>query len=206
MKECKDCGQLKPLTEFSLKPSCKDGYSVRCKRCHTIKYKFSTKENLVKKIYFSQKEKSVKRNHPLPSYSYDELLHWLVGQSNSEKLFDDWVMSGYQRKLTPSVDRIDYKKPYTLSNIQLVTAHQNILLASRDRKTGYDNRHMKAVACYDKQGNLIKEYHSINEALRDLGVTSHHGITSVANGKPIKDGKGNYYMPKTYKGFIWKWA
>lgn len=49
-----------------------------------------------------------------------------------------------------------------------------------------------------------REYHSIMAAVRDV-QGKMWGIVSVANGVPVKDGRGALYTPKTYKGFVWRW-
>lgn len=51
-------------------------------------------------------------------------------------LFDAWVESGYDRKLTPSVDRLDTAKGYVLGNIQWLTHSEN-------SRKGADARHAK---------------------------------------------------------------
>jgi hypothetical protein len=49
------------------------------------------------------------------------------------------------------------------------------------------------VSQYDLEGNFIKVYDSINDALRSVGLKSHNSIQQVL--------KGN---SKTAGGFIWK--
>lgn len=49
------------------------------------------------------------------------------------KLFDEWVISGYQRKLSPSVDRIDSSKGYLIGNIRWITHSENSRLGSINR-------------------------------------------------------------------------
>lgn len=41
------------------------------------------------------------------------------------KLFSEWELSGYDRKLTPSVDRIDSSLGYSLDNMEWVTHSEN---------------------------------------------------------------------------------
>jgi|TARA_R110000737_G_C14314430_1_gene438522 hypothetical protein len=38
MKTCKDCNQNQPYSSFHIAGSCSDGYSVRCKSCHSKKF------------------------------------------------------------------------------------------------------------------------------------------------------------------------
>lgn len=40
-------------------------------------------------------------------------------------LFKNWELNNYERKTTPSIDRIDTDKGYTLDNIQWVTFSEN---------------------------------------------------------------------------------
>jgi hypothetical protein len=54
-------------------------------------------------------------------------------------------------------------------------------------------RNAKIIVQCDLEGNIIKEYHSIGEASRQLGINRRH-ITLCANGKE-----------KTAAGFTWKW-
>ena len=41
-------------------------------------------------------------------------------------LFDEWVLSGYEMRLTPSPDRIDPNKGYEIENIEWVTFEENL--------------------------------------------------------------------------------
>ena len=49
------------------------------------------------------------------------------------KLYEDWVNSEYDRKLSPSIDRIDSSKGYVLGNIQWITHSENSRLGSISR-------------------------------------------------------------------------
>ena len=205
MKQCIDCLKTLPYTAFSKKASCKDGYNVRCKQCHTNKYKRGTLERVIKKIYLTQIDNSIKRNHPLPSYTFNELVEWVKQQPDWDDLYNTWVESNYDRMLAPSIDRLDSLLPYSLSNIRLVSWKLNQQQSADDKYYGTDTRTLKPVKAINKDGTTHKEYYSIGAAMRDVGTTSYTGISSVANGIPIKDSKGNYYTPRTYKGYKWEW-
>ena len=205
MKQCIDCNQTLPYTAFSKKASCKDGYNVRCKQCNTNKYKRGTLERVIKKIYLTQIDNSIKRNHPLPSYTFNELVDWVKQQPNWDDLYNTWIQSNYERMLAPSIDRLDSLLPYSLSNIRLVSWKVNQQQSADDKYYGIDTRILRPVRAINKDGSIHKEYYSIKAAMRDMNTSSYHGITSVADGKPIKDGKGNAYMPRTYKGYKWEW-
>lgn len=50
---------------------------------------------------------------------------WAMPHTKFHKLYIEWVDSGYDRKLCPSVDRIDSSKGYTLENMEWVTHSEN---------------------------------------------------------------------------------
>jgi len=58
--------------------------------------------------------------------------YYLWSQNNREfhKLFDDWTASNYDRKLTPSINRIDSAGDYTLKNMEWITHSENSRLGA----------------------------------------------------------------------------
>ena len=58
---------------------------------------------------------------------------WAMSSSDFHKLFDEWVASGYKCGSSPSVDRIDISKGYTLDNMQWLSHSENSSRASRQR-------------------------------------------------------------------------
>lgn len=80
-----------------------------------------TLTGLTVRIYTNQVGSSKDRNHPAPAYTKAELTKWLLAQPLYHTLHSQWVSFCYYKWLTPSVDRIDSTKPYTLDNIQLMT-------------------------------------------------------------------------------------
>lgn len=54
-----------------------------------------------------------------------EFYEWARDNEQFIKLFMDYQQSGFDRKLAPSVDRIDSSKGYTLDNIEWVTHSEN---------------------------------------------------------------------------------
>lgn len=204
MKVCTDCNQSLPFTEFHRKSSNKGGLDIRCKKCRAIRYNKSSLVRVAQVIYERQVGHSISRGHPLPSYTLDELLVWLKAQPQMQTIWDAWVASDYQTNLKPSVDRLDDSMPYSLGNIQLLTWQANHTKGAKAKKEGTLNANQRAVAAYLKDGTLHKTYHSIMDAVRDVNGNMW-GVSSVANGVPVKQANGRSYMPKTYKGFVWKW-
>lgn len=60
----------------------------------------------------------------------DSFYNWALNSPDFYFLYTDWVRSGYTRKLTPTVDRIDPAKGYELSNMRWLTHSENSRLGS----------------------------------------------------------------------------
>lgn len=78
-----------------------------------------------------------------------------------------------------------------LDNLNLMTAKENINWGTRNIRSALAQS--KTVLQFDKNGNFIKEWPSINEAARIIN-TSTGTIVGCCKGRQ-----------KTYKGFIWKY-
>lgn len=50
---------------------------------------------------------------------------WAMSGHEFHRLFREWVESGYDRKLAPTVDRIDSERGYEWDNMQWVTHSEN---------------------------------------------------------------------------------
>lgn len=50
---------------------------------------------------------------------------WATNDNEFHRLFEIWEKSGYERKLAPSVDRINSLEGYFLSNMEFVTMSEN---------------------------------------------------------------------------------
>lgn len=128
MKKCSKCKKQKDFVLFSKNPSHKYGYANECKSC---KYEFKkkwykTKDGIITDYYHQQKSRSKKRGHQMPDYTKEELKSWCFNQDIFHELHKQWKESGYPRHLRPSVDRIDNKIGYTIKNIQIMTARENL--------------------------------------------------------------------------------
>lgn len=90
------------------------------------KYRY-TKKGLFTDLYTGTRSSSKKRGHPEPAYNKLELVQWLEAQPRLTLLYEAWAASGYDRKLKPSIDRLDNTKPYVFDNMQLITWYDNVL-------------------------------------------------------------------------------
>lgn len=55
----------------------------------------------------------------------NEFYDWAKSNGTFVRLFEEYEKSGYDRKLAPSVDRIDSSKGYEISNMEFVTHSEN---------------------------------------------------------------------------------
>mgnify|MGYP000284669107 CR=1 FL=1 len=193
MKLCKECNQLKDKTNFYKGKS-------QCKPCavkRTQEYS-KTPRGLATKIYSNQRQTSRNMNRPMPSYSLDELFDWLLKQPTFYSLYYKWVDSNFDKYLSPSCDRIDNDRPYTLDNIQLVTWKGNLLNKGKHLKQGkLIGKSTTPVNQLDLEGNFIAYYPSVTKAMQALGkfTNSNSNILMVC--------KGKY---KTAYGYKWQFA
>ncbi|WHM52915.1 putative HNH homing endonuclease [Sulfitobacter phage vB_SupP_AX] len=132
--------------------------------------------------YINQRNLSRKRGHPLPNYSLDEFIQWLKDQPHLTELWENYLNSGKDRLLAPSIDRDDPNKPYTLNNISLITYQENIAKQGKDVQTGVHQVRQRRVQCWDLEGNFVAEYPSIIEAARSIGSYPAN-IEQAASGK-----------------------
>jgi hypothetical protein len=65
--------------------------------------------------------------------SREDFYKWSLENKDYMALHKDWVDSGYDRKLSPSIDRINVSKGYVLENIRWVTHAENSRLGSVSR-------------------------------------------------------------------------
>lgn len=157
MKSCSDCGVEKPLGEFHKKVSNNDGLDYNCKLCanRKIRERRHNKNNLDIKVYektikgklvrtyrnMTSRVKGILKNKRHLYLGLDILekeifYEWSLNNVDYNRLFNDWVLSGYEIKLSPSIDRKDASKGYLLDNIRWVTFEFNSL-NTRTRKNQY---------------------------------------------------------------------
>ena len=192
---CTKCKQSKDWCMFSSNKRKVNLLESHCKECVNIaRIKYTRTEKwLIKKIYASQKSHSKNRWHNPPEYSYDELFTWITLKDNFNILFKKWVDSDYNKNNTPSIDRLNDYKCYSLDNIQLTTWKENYTKGYNDRKSWKNNKVNKAVLQYSSSMVLLQEFHSIRWAERE---------TWISNGNISNCCKMRI---KTAGGFIWKY-
>lgn len=99
----------------------------------------------------------------------------------------------------PCIDHIDTNRLNNIiSNLKWVTHKEN----ANNPLTKLHRS--KRVAKYDKFGNLLCIYNSVQEASAENNI-SIPSISNVANNKTLKDGKGKYFKCQTAGGYVWSY-
>jgi hypothetical protein len=150
---CSKCNEEKELSNFSKGLKC-------CKLCYNKKQREKRKENNNKTTLKYEKTKRgflmrlyrnmlsritgvQKKKHYL--YQNKSLLekvdfyNWAINSIDFHILFQNWENNNYNRKLTPSVDRVNSSKGYSLDNIEWVTHSENSRRASISKKRKHEN-------------------------------------------------------------------
>ena len=167
MKTCNVCGVPKPEEMFNKAKANKGGLTHLCKECE-LAYRRSYKGKMVG-LYKTQRTNSKTRGHPAPAYSFDEFQTW-AEQNNYADLHKQWEASGFDKRLTPSTDRINDAIHYTFANMRLVTWGVNDDKGHEDFKSGkLFNKHTP-VKQLTTSGKVIAEYPSQLAAERATGI------------------------------------
>ena len=145
-KKCSVCFNIKPLTEFYKNRKTSIGYKAECKNCElerqrkyrknnnnkiTKKYE-KTKKGFLMRTYRNMKSRITgvqkKKYHlykNLELLDKNEFYNYSLNNSSFNILFENWENNNYSQKITPSIDRIDSNKGYTLDNIRWITHSEN---------------------------------------------------------------------------------
>lgn len=196
MKNCSGCGP-QPKAHFSQRAKSDDGLNYRCKACVLLAARLINRSPAGKlvEMYNSQCTRSKKRGHPLPDYTLEQWCAWAQRNGYSD-LFYVWKLNGFIKRLAPSGDRLYNDRPYSLSNLRLVTWEQNHLQECKDIKNGdLLTAGMTAVEQWTKDGELIASYHSLTAATTATGINQ---------GNILKVCQGNKGL-KSAGGYVWRY-
>lgn len=81
--------------------------------------------NMQSRVRGIQKAKAHLYAHIKALPSRKEFYVWATAQPAFHRLFEDYRLAAFNRKLAPSVDRIDSQKGYEFDNLEWVTMSEN---------------------------------------------------------------------------------
>ena len=195
-KKCVNCLNVKLISEFTVAKSNKDGFCSTCKNCKALykKQHGRTINGRLTDTINGQKVASKQRGHVPPNYTKAELKEFSL-ENGLQELMSNWEKSNYDKNLTPSIDRLDDSRGYSLDNIQLVTWKINNDKAYTDRKSCKKiTKQNKKINQYTLSGVFLASFDSISLASR-LTSVCRSNINATCSGKHKNAG-----------GFIWQYA
>lgn len=204
MKTCIQCCTQQSLDAFSKHSGFSDGLRSSCKSCYNS-YSKSDRDRFIRKIFATQRAASVKRGHPAPAYTLDWLTGWVKSQPAFPDLWKAYQDSGQLRELAPSVDRLNSNLPYTMDNLELVTWAVNDARGTQDTLMGKKVTQHRAVTAVNPDGTIFKSFISLHEAARAVGGNPTN-IQRVADKATVVKPDGRTTVPKSSKGFEWRWS
>lgn len=173
-------------------------------RFNYLKY-YRSLEGKASNLYTAQVQKCKERNHPLPIYTREELIEYLINSLIYIKLFNIWKFNNFEKNYAPSVNRLNDYKSYSFDNIEIVSWKYNNDIFTKDTISGKTAKVCKAVDQLDLKNNFIKRFHSQQAAMRELGIDSAK-ISAVCIGKPVKKSNNRTTMPISAGGFKWRFS
>ena len=167
-KVCVVCNEDKFLSEYSKNVSASDGLQYRCKTCDSAYQKKRRADNLEQNLEYGRAYQKKRRKN------FDYRLKMLINASKQRAKDKDRVheitvddlkaiypkdgkcpifgiemefnSAGF-RENSPSIDRIDSSKGYTLDNIQIISWKANRI------KSSATVEELETIVSYMKQGN-----------------------------------------------------
>ena len=117
-------------------------YRKRNGNACTKKYE-KTKKGFVMRMYRNMKSRisgvQKKKSHlyfGLALLEKDEFYKWILSSKTFHELFENYEKEGFNRKLAPTVDRIDSSRGYEMGNIEIVTHSENSKRGSISKHRG----------------------------------------------------------------------
>lgn len=129
-----------------------------------------TKKGVVCSIYSHMKQRN----------KVDFSLEYLIEFSLCKKfqrLYNEWVKSGYNKDSKPTIDRINRKRHYTFGNIQWLSWKDNRFKQSMERR--HTRSHPVAQIL---NGKIVNTFKSQLDAIKKTGVDQRN-LTAVLNGR-----------------------
>lgn len=124
-------------------------YRAKTNNASTKRYERTRKGKLMRLYRNMQSRIFGIQKHKAHLYAGKEILSkedfykWAESSPDWERLYLDWEQSGYERKLAPTVDRIDPSRGYTVDNMRWLTHSENSRLGGMWSPKGKQIEHTR---------------------------------------------------------------
>jgi len=152
-KKCNVCQMVLDIKLFNKHQTTKDKHQNQCRSCRNkVQRDYRNKRNglLSQSIYDKTKKGFLVRCYRnmksrvsgvikkgnykgLPILEKELFYQMSISNKDFNLLFDKWEKSNYERKIVPSIDRINSKEGYVVGNIRWVTLSENSRLGAISR-------------------------------------------------------------------------
>ena len=147
-----------------------------------------TPKGVLTNIYHHQKTRNIKNGFGEIGYSLKWLHDRFLNDEKYNRLFAEWVKSGYSKAKKPTIDRLNHKKGYQKDNIHLLSWSDNRFKQIMERRS------RKGAVLQKLNGKIVKVWKSQREAWRKLHLQQSM-LSQALTGKS-----------KTAYGFTWEYA
>ena len=137
-------------------------------------------------MYHNQIKRGIARGYGRPTYSLDWLYSRFLDDVKYNRLYSEWVKSGFKKERKPSIDRISRNKPYTPENVQILTWAENRFKQNTERRS------RKGKVLQLKDGTVISTFLSQRDAVGKTGISQSRLSRALLGGR-------------TLLGFEWKY-
>lgn len=168
-EHCIECKNFKPIKAKNKCQNCWHKFKKKNSPHFYLRFKYSE----IKKRCTNPRELIKNPNYKNKlNIDINTFYKLFINNEQYLNLYKKWQDSGFQYKLSPSIDRIDNNLPYQLGNLQFITHSENCI----------KDQEKTAIKCYDKNGNYIQTFVSQGEAERKLKLQQAN-IWKVLNGQ-----------------------
>lgn len=134
-------------------------------------------DNMSQRIKGNQKKSNLYIGKEI--VSKQDFYNWANNNNDFDILFEQWKESNYDRKFTPSIDRINSNKGYTFDNMEWVTHSENSRRSSEYRRKLLLN--IETGIFYEGYEEAGRSVGSNRSQFRQWFIGEHNSIKQVEN-------------------------
>lgn len=106
----------------------------------------------------------------LPFISRSDFFRWALSNDDFWIFFDAYKLSGYQQRLTVSIDRLDTSKGYVIGNMRWLPWHKHCTLSGHiGAKKKFNRTGYKGVVLVKRGKARFKAYYKVGGVMKTIG-------------------------------------